>query len=275
MGALSVIVITWNEEKNIRRCLESVRWADEIILVDSFSTDRTQELARSFTRKIFQHEFDGDIPQRQRGFREASGEWLLYLDADEEVSEELGAQIRGVIGTPGGADGYYLSRRSKIFGKWIQHGGWSPDLTFRLFRRGKVIPEPAEVHGGFTVGGEKGTLSGTLYHYTYDSIQEYLAKMNDYTSLQVSSKLPGPDRAGHAAWKILLSPLSHFFRKYVSTRGYRDGVRGLFLAALGAVYTLALYAKVWEYRMRARQEGQEELPPVTNAELHRLKRLEA
>lgn len=271
MERLTVVVITLNEEKNIERCLQSVRWADEIVVVDSHSSDRTIELAKKYAGTIVQHEYDGDIPQRERGFAIASGTWLMYVDADEEVSPELQAEIRKVIVSPDAADGYELPRKVFIFGTWIRHGGWDHDYTLRLFRRGRYRAQPAEVHGGFTVDGRRGILSGFLNHYTYESIGGYLAKMNDYTSLQVSNKLrdkPSP-RIGSA--RLILSPCSHFLRKYVSSGGYRDGFRGFLLAVLGAIYTLGLYAKLWEYQYRDR-EGKGVRPPITNVELQRLKR---
>jgi len=269
MPTLSAVIITYNEEQNIERCLKSVMWADEIIVVDSFSTDRTVELAKKYTPEIFQHEYDGDIPQRRRGFDRSSGDWLFYIDADEEVTEDLRDEIQAVLHSPEAAEGYYVSRKVWAFGKWIQHGGWFPDRTFRLFRRDHYIAEPAEVHGGFTVPGPKSHLHGLLLHYSYDSIEQYLDKMNAYTSLQVSNKLENGTQASLA--KIVLSPISHFVRKYVSQQGYKDGFHGFVLAALGAIYTLALYAKLWEYRFRE-NEGTGNLPPITNLELYHLRR---
>jgi glycosyltransferase involved in cell wall biosynthesis len=266
MARLSVVLTTLNEERNIDRCLGSVSWADEIIVVDSFSTDGTIEKARAHTGIILQHVYDGDIRQRERGFALATGEWLFYIDADEEVTPDLRDEILRTVGDPGALDGYRVPRRVMVFGEWIYHGGWYPDLTFRLFRKGAYRAELAEVHGGFTVDGEKGTLRGELLHYTYATMEQYLSKMNDYTSLQVSSKLAGNPRRRVGWGKILLSPVSHFLRTYLSRKGYKDGVRGFFLAVLGAVYTFALYAKLWEYRMRER-EGKGILPPITNLEL--------
>ncbi len=271
MAKLSVIIITFNEEKNIERCLRSVQWADEIIVVDSYSTDKTVELAKRYTPHIFQHSYDGDIPQRERAFARAGGDWLFYIDADEEVSSELREEITRTLDSTNANNGYFVPRKVAVLGRWILHGGWYPDYTFRLFRRDKYRAERAEVHGGFTVDGAKGRLRGPLFHYTYDTIEQYLAKMNDYTSLQVSNKLrDDPDM--NVRWtKILLSPPSHFFRKYISQKGYKDGFVGFLLAALGATYTLALYAKMWEYQMRKR-EGKGLLPPITNVDLQLHKR---
>jgi glycosyltransferase involved in cell wall biosynthesis len=269
MPGLSVIVITYNEEKNIERCLRSVSWADEIIVVDSFSTDRTIEIARTFTGTIMQYAYDGDIPQRERGFAAARQEWLLYIDADEEVSEALKNDILATISSGDAKEGYSIPRKVSILGRWIIHGGWYPDYTFRLFKKSACVAEPAEVHGGFYVRGEKGTLRGELYHYTYPTLEEYINKMNRYTSLQVSGKLREKPQRRIGAGKLILSPFSHFVRKYFSQKGYRDGVLGFILAVFGSIYTLALYAKIWEFQYRSRTGG--ELPPITNLDLQRVK----
>ena len=271
MAKLSVVVITYNEEKNIERCLRSVTWTDEIIVVDSFSTDRTIECARAYTDKIIQHEYDGDIPQRERGFASAQGDWLLYIDADEEVSDELKNEILGVFDSSHAKDGYYIPRKVSILGIWIEHGGWHPDYSFRLFRKNAHVAEPAEVHGGFDVRGEKGTLRCELYHYTYPSLTDYIRKMNTYTSLQVSTKMREHPGKNVGVGKLIFSPLSHFLRKYFSQKGYKDGKLGFILAVFGSIYTLALYAKLWEYQYRKRTNG--DLPPITNIDLQRVKRL--
>lgn len=269
MDCLSVIVITYNEEANIERCLRSLDFADEIIVLDSCSTDSTVEKARKFTDKIIQHEYDGDITQRIRGFSAAKGDWLMYIDADEEVSDELKGEIKKVISNKESADGYYLIRKVFAFGKWIMHGGWFPDHSFRLFKKDKYIPEHAEVHGGFTTRGRTEILKGFLYHYSYPTINEYLRKMNDYTSLQVSNKINSGGAGSLRISKILFSPASHFFRRYFSQKGFKDGRVGFILAALSAISTQALYSKLWEYQHK--KENAVPLPPITNAELRRFR----
>ncbi len=271
MASIAVILITYNEEKNIERCLRSVSWADEVFVIDSLSTDKTIELAKQFTSNILQHTYDGDIKQRERGFSLAKSDWLFYIDADEEVSDELKTTIQQAINNEQAKDGYYVQRRNEIFGKWIYHGGWFPDETFRLFKKDRYFAEFEEVHGGFSVRGNKGRLDGFLNHYPYETIEQYLAKMNDYTSLQVSNKLKQSPEI-HFSWaKIFFSPISHFLRKFFSTKGYKDGMHGFVLAVLGAIYTFALYAKCREYALRAK-EGKGLLPPITNLELLKHKR---
>lgn len=273
MAKLSVIVVTLNEEKNIERCLQSVAWADEIILVDSFSTDRTLEIAARFTTKIYQFAYPGYSKQVERGIEHATHEWVFILDADEEVSRELASSIRERISGAHAEAGYYVSRKVQVFGKWIYHAGWYPDWQFRLARKDSIVAEHLEVHGGFTTRGQTGRLQGDLFHYTYDTIAQYLEKINDYTSLHVSNKLGDVSvRRPVGLRKIVLSPVAHFLRMFLVNRGYKDGMEGFFLSVYSALYTMLLYAKLWEYQVR-RAEGATELPPITNPDLQRLRRL--
>jgi glycosyltransferase involved in cell wall biosynthesis len=269
MAKLSVVVVTLNEEKNIRRCLDSVRWADEIVVVDSFSTDRTLEIARTYTDKVFQYPYPGYSKQVERGIEHATGDWIFILDADEEVSSELAEALRTAIHSPTALDGYYVNRKVFVFGKWIKYCGWFPDWQFRLMRKDKIAAEHLEVHGAFKSTGATGKLDGFLNHYTYETIEQYIAKMNDYTSLQVWNKLQDTPDVRVVPWKLLLSPMAHFLQMYIVRKGYKEGKEGLLLSALDALYTLSFYAKVWEYSYRKHRN--EPLPPITNVELQQFK----
>ncbi len=271
MPFLSVIVLTLNEERNIGRCLGSVRWADEIVVVDSFSTDRTVAIAESLGAKVITHSYDSDLRQRARGFAAATGDWLLVLDADEEAPEPLAGEIRDAIGRADAADGYTLARLVSFHGRWIRHGGWYPGNTMRLFRKDRVVVEDAAVHGGYAVKGPRGTLANPLHHYSYDSISHYLQKMNDYTSLQVSNLLRSKPGYLPGFGKILFSPISHFLRNYVTRSGYRDGMQGFLLAVLDSVYALALYAKLREF-MTAGAAPPEGRPPIDMDGIRAMKR---
>ena len=193
----------------------------------------------------------------------------MYVDADEEVSNELQTEIIKVINSNNSPDGYYVVRKIFSLGKWITHGGWFPDLTFRIFRKDKYLPEYAEVHGGFAPAGQTGTLNGFLYHYSFPTITEYLRKMNDYTSLQVSNKLKSGE-IKRPLGKIIFSPILHFIKRYLIKKGYRDGKAGFVLAVLSAISTLVLYSKLWEYQYKKRKGLN--LPPITNIEIRRLKK---
>jgi len=270
MERLSAVLTTLNEERNIDRCLGSVRWADEIVVVDSFSWDKTVERARTYTARIYQHEYPGSSRQVERAIQYAEGEWVFIIDADEEMTPELAGEIRAMLTSGTECNGFEILRKPYAFGKWIEHGGWYPDYQIRLFRKGAYHPEHQEVHGGFRIDGHRGRMSGLLLHHTYPTIYSYVEKMNDYTSLQVSNKLnakPGIEAPWH---KILLSPLSHFLRMFISKKGYKDGMHGFILALLDATYSMLLYAKIWEYRERSR-EGQGAIPPITNVQLNALK----
>jgi glycosyltransferase involved in cell wall biosynthesis len=271
MQTLSVVLVTLNEEKNIDRCLQSVRWADEIVVVDSFSVDRTVELARKYTDKVYQHEYPGTSKQVERGIGYATGDWIFVIDADEEMSEELSSEVKQALNREGDIAGYEFIRKPRAFGKWIEHGGWFPDYQFRFFRKDSYYPEHQEIHGGFTTKGKRGRLNGYLYHHTYETIYAYVEKMNEYTSLHVSNRLkdnPSVDVQWH---HLILNPLSHFLRMFFSKKGYRDGFHGFVLALLDSTYAMLMYAKLWEYRMREK-EGTGQLPPITNFDLNKIKR---
>lgn len=270
MPTLSVVLTTLNEERNIDRCLSSVKWADEIVVVDSFSGDRTVELAKKYSGRIYQHEFPGSSRQVERGIQYATGDWIFYIDADEEVSPELAVQMQQAVQNPSDTVGYEVLRKPWAFGKWIEHGGWFPDYPFRLFRKDSYTSEHQEVHGGFSTKGKRGRLEGILYHHTYETIYSYVQKMNDYTSLQVSDKLGVDPTLVPKRRNLIFSPVSHFLRMFLSKKGYKDGFHGFVLALLDATYTMLLYAKIWEYQTR-KAGGADTLPPITNVDLNKLK----
>ncbi len=272
MARLSAVLITLNEEKDIKRCLESVRWANEIIVVDSFSTDRTVELAKEFTSHVYQHEYPGSTRQMEKGIQYATGDWILFVDADEEISFELAEEIQQMLERGTVMTGYELLRKPRAFGKWINHGGWFPDYQLRLLRKDSYTVNHEEVHGGFSTRGSHARMRGVVYHYTYETIEEYLGKMNEYTSLQVSNRIKADSLARARWYNFFLSPASHFFRMFLSRKGYRDGFYGFLLASLDALYSMVLYMKVWEYRMC--EENNLPFPPISNSDFNRLKKLQ-
>jgi glycosyltransferase involved in cell wall biosynthesis len=278
MGGLTIVLTTLNEERNIDRCLSSCRWADEIIVVDSFSTDATIEKARQYTSKVLQHEYPGSSRQVEWGVQQATNEWVFYIDADEEIPAALAAELQNVVrgrpDLPANVErpaGYDILRKSQAFGKWIMHGGWYPDYTFRLFRKDRYTVNHQEVHGGFSVKGARGRIDSPMYHYTYDHVFSYVAKMNDYTSLQVSNKLRDNPHVRSRWYNILVNPALHFVKMFFFKKGWRDGWHGFMLAILDAQYTLLLYMKMKEHELRS-SDGSGTLPPVTNAQLNKVKR---
>ncbi|MCP4572814.1 MAG: glycosyltransferase family 2 protein [bacterium] len=273
MEKVSAILVCQNIEQEIDRCLGSVSWADEIVVIDSFSGDKTVELARKYTDKVFQHEYPGYSRQVERATDHCTGDWILVIDGDEECSPGLKAKLREIVAAyeNGRPVGYEVLRRVAAFGKWIDHGGWYPEYKLRFFRRENLTYEHQEVHGAFTVDGPVERLQEELNHYTYETIYSYLQRLNNYTSLQVANKLrSNPD--AQAPWtKIVFSPVSHFWRMLVVKGGWKDGYHGLALAALDAMVAGALYLKLWEYRMREK-EGKGNLPPIWNDEINEAKR---
>jgi glycosyltransferase involved in cell wall biosynthesis len=275
MTRLSVVTVTRNEAHNLERCLGSAAWADEIVVVDSLSDDGTAEAARRWTDRVFSREYDGYSRQVEFGVGQARGEWILVLDADEEITPALAEAIRSAVAAPPGQgpDAWRLRRRMWAFGRWIDHGGWSPDWQLRLFRRGAARAVHREIHGGFAGDGPEGRLDGVLNHYTYDHVHACVARMNDYTSLEVSNRLERRPGARPSPARLFFSPLSAFLRAYVRKAGWRDGPAGLWLALLTAQYSLLGHMKLWEHVLRQGEAG-DRRPPVRVADVAAARRRE-
>ncbi len=266
---LSVIIITKNEERNIERCLQSVHWADEIIVVDDFSSDKTVEIAHRLNAKIIQKEWMGFAKQKEFALQQASHEWVFSLDADEEATESLKSEIRALVDGADTCEGYEIPRKSFFLGKWIEHSGWYPGYQLRLFQKSKTRMNHRPVHEGFLIEGKTGKLQSPLNHYTYHSIHQYIEKMNDYTSLDVMNKISNGKKI---SWlNFILNPLSVFLRMFFSLQGYKDGIRGFLLAYYSSFSALVLYAKCWEYQYASKFK--EPLPPVSSTAIGELKKL--
>jgi glycosyltransferase involved in cell wall biosynthesis len=241
---LSVTVITWNEEERLRRCLESVRWADEIVVVDAGSDDKTVEIARGFTDHVLVRAWDGFARQKNFAIDQASGDWILSLDADEEVSPDLAAELKRTIAMSQAAAGYALPRRNVFWGKWVRHGLLYPDWQMRLFRRGAGRFVPRDVHESVEVKGPVARLQGALVHRSYRDVADFLARTNRYTTLAADEWIRSGQRV--RASDLVLRPLGRFLSMYVVHAGFLDGWRGFLLAVLYAYYVFVRSAKVWE-----------------------------
>jgi glycosyltransferase involved in cell wall biosynthesis len=243
MSSISVIIITYNEEKRLEPCLQSVAWADEIIVVDSFSEDKTVEIAQRYTDKIFRHPFKGYGSQKAFALAQAKGEWVLNVDADERVSERLKKEIKEAI-KQSDIFGYYLPRQNFFCGQFIRHSGWFPDYQLRLFKRNRARFEERLVHEKVIVEGRVGRLKNPLLHYTYNSLTEFLEKMERYTELWAEEQKRKGKKGGilkgfgHGIWT--------FLKMYLLRLGFLDGRYGLLLASLYANYTLIKYTKLEE-----------------------------
>lgn len=240
MVKLSVIIITKNEEENIRNCLESVKWADEIVIVDSLSKDKTVEIAKEYTNKIFQKKWAGYGRQKNLALEKATGDWVLNIDADERVTKELAQEIKGAIQKKE-YDGYYIPNKAYFLGKWIKHSGWYPDHHLRLFKKEKGRFDERMVHEAAEVEGKKGYLKGVIEHFTAKSIGEYLRRLDKYARLTIE------ERGGRASWhQVFFYPPFTFFKMYIMKRGFLEGIHGLILALCHSYYTFSKYARLWE-----------------------------
>lgn len=240
---ISVAIITHNEEKNIKDALESVKWADEIAVVDSFSTDRTKDICLEYTDKVFSFEWTGFSEQKNKAVSLTTHPWVLVLDADERITEGLKKEMIEVINNKDSFDGYYLPRRNYFAGRWIKHGGWWPDYTVRLFKREKGYFEPREVHEAIKINGTTGYLKNPLEHYTYKDVDDYLKRMQKYSALAAKELFKQGRRAG--IFDIVLKPVATFFRMYFLQMGILDGFYGIILAYLYSLYTYKKYRKLW------------------------------
>jgi len=245
---LSVVVVTRDEEERLRACLESVAWADEIVVVDAESEDKTVTVAREFTDRVVVRPWPGYAAQKNAALDLATGDWALSLDADEIVSAELRAEIAAVLAVDGPADGYAVSRRNIFWGRWVRHGGLYPDWQVRLFRRGRGQFAARAVHESVRVDGRVERLAGHLEHRSYRDVSDFLARADRYSTLAAEEAVAQGRRARAA--DLVLRPLGRFLGMYLVGRGFLDGWRGFLLAALYAYYVLIRSAKIWERTRR-------------------------
>jgi len=247
---LSVAMITFNEEKLIRDALESVKWADEIVVVDSLSTDQTVAICQEYTERVYQVPWHGYVEQKNIATEKTSANWVLNLDADERVSPELAAEIQAVLQETPPCVGYYLPRKTYYLGGWINHCGWYPDYKLRLFDKragkwvGKALHEKIEAHGATAY------FQHPLYHYTYKNIADHVQKMNNYSSIAAAQKSGAMSGA-----EILLRTALTFFKKYILKQGFRDGTRGVIVSLLSAFTVTLKYGKLWEKQLETDDPG--------------------
>ena len=243
---ISILVPTFNEEKNIRECLESVKWANEIVIVDSYSSDNTLKIAREYTDKILQHEYINSASQKNWAIPQLSNEWIMIVDSDERVTPELKDEIVRILVNGTEYDGFYIYRRNHFLGKEIKHCGWNKDKCLRLFRRGKGKYQDREVHADIILDGKVGFLNNKLLHYTFDSFEQYLKKWDRYTSW---ASIDRGKKTKDVHWyHLTLRPLWRFIRQYVFKSGFLDGKEGYMICKLAAMSVFMKYAKLWEKR---------------------------
>lgn len=249
--SLSVTVITGNEEHNIKECLESVKWADEIIVVDSESNDKTRDIAAEYTDKVFIKPWEGFAPQKQFALDQATGNWILSIDADERVTEALQQDIETILQTETDYDGYYIPRKSYLWNYWVRTCGWYPGYQLRLMKNGKVKVAFRKVHEGFIVEGKRGHLKGDILHLTNQTIKETFDKINTYSSLEAEER---KDRKKVTPLDIILHPIIAFINYYIGKKGFRDGVYGLIVSLQHSVTNLLTYMKIYELQKHSKNQ---------------------
>jgi glycosyltransferase involved in cell wall biosynthesis len=261
MPLLSVAIITLNEERNLARTLASVSFVDEIVVVDSGSTDRTVEIAESFGAKVFRRHWPGFAPQKNFAIAQCTGDWVLSLDADEELSPELRTQLRLLLPTNPPADAYYINRRNLFLGRWIKYGGYYPDAKLRLFRRRAAhfgnTPkfEERPVHETIVFNGESSTLDFDLIHHAYPTLHDFIEHMDRYSTLgaQILVKHGRTSRSIAAFYlNIFLVPCLSFLKNFVFRFGFLDGREGLMMHLYHSTYVSWKYAKAWQTAMALR-----------------------
>jgi glycosyltransferase involved in cell wall biosynthesis len=238
---ITAAIITLNEERKIARAIESLRCCDEIIVLDSGSVDRTVELATNLGARVLEHPWKGYAEQKNWAAEQASHDWILSLDADEALSEALEGEIWNIKKNGPRYDAYTMPRLAQYLGRWILHSGWHPDRKVRLYKRDKARWVGDFVHESVAVDGRVGHLESNLLHFTCDSLSEHLKTMDRYTTLAAEELVSRRARVG--LYHLILDPAWTFVRSYVIQRGFQDGVEGLTIAYMAALYTFLKYAK--------------------------------
>jgi len=240
---LSVIIPCFNEEAMVAGCLESVKFADEIMVVDSFSTDRTLEIVRRYTDRILQHEYINSATQKNWAIPQAKHPWVLIVDADERVTPDLALEIQAILRSPE-SDGYWIRRRNFFLGKEIRHGEWRTDKVLRLFRRDRGRYQNKHVHAEIEMIGRIGWCRGLMDHYSFRSLDDFFRKVARYSTWGAMNAQDRGKRGtrwrifGHSAWE--------FLKGYIYKRGFLDGTEGLVIAMMAGCAIFLKYAKLWE-----------------------------
>jgi glycosyltransferase involved in cell wall biosynthesis len=241
---ISATIITFNEENNIKRCIKSLDFCDEIIVVDSLSNDNTCAIAKELGVKVINQKFLGHIAQKQLAVDNCNNDWILSLDADEEVSKELKESILTLVTSDLVNDAYSMNRVSFHLGRWIRYGGWYPDKKVRLFNKLKASWGGYNPHDKVIVNGSVGHLKGDLLHYVFDDLRHNIDTNNSYSSIMANDLNKNGKKFSYI--KLFLKPVGKFLEVYIYKKGFLDGMAG-FIIAVGASYSMFLkFAKLWE-----------------------------
>jgi glycosyltransferase involved in cell wall biosynthesis len=253
---ISATIVTLNEERNIARAIESLQCADEIIVVDSGSRDRTRDIAMHLGARVFEERWRGYAAQKNFAASRAENDWILSLDADEQLTPALAAEIAALKQTGTTVDGYTFPRKAQYLGRWIEHSGWYPDKKVRLYDRTKAEWTGSFVHESVRVDGIVGELQSDLLHFTCNSLSDHLRTLDRYTTLAASEVVARQRPVGIR--RLTFDPLWTSFRTYILQRGFLDGRQGLAIAYMAGLYTFLKYAKAWD------SQAGRAVSPVTN-----------
>ena len=251
---ISACVTAGNEEDKIAACLASLTWCDEIIVVDSYSKDKTFEISKQYTPHVYQHPWEGYIAQKNYIRTLANHPWILFVDADEVVSKDLREEIEQEFAKgPGDTVGYSFPRMVHYLGKWIRHGEWYPDMKLRLFRKDVGYSAGQEPHDRVVVDGPVKTLRSPLYHFTYDDLSDHITTLNRFSSISADEKF---GRGLPFRWcDLIFRPPFRFFKSYILKTGFLDGRQGLIIAVLSAYGVFIKYAKLLERTIQQRNKN--------------------
>jgi len=243
-STISAFIVCVNEEKHIRRCLESLKWCNEIVVIDSGSTDRTIEICREYTANVIQRPWPGFVAQKSFGLSQCHGEWALNIDADEVVTPELRDQILAVMASPNALNGYYILRVVYYLGKFWRKGGWYPEYRLRLCRRSVTTWGGDDPHEKAIVSGATARLTAELLHYTYEDVSNQIRSLNSFATTAAETMWKKGRRTSLP--QILFNPVGRFIKFYFIRKGYREGISGLLVAGIEAFYVYLKYVKLWE-----------------------------
>lgn len=244
---LTACIICFNEEDRIEACLASVSFCERIVVVDSHSSDRTREIAATYTDRIYVQDWQGHIAQKNIALDHAPTDWVFSIDADERITPELRAEIEALFATgEPSLNGYEVPRRTFYLGRFIDHGGFYPDRKLRLFRRSKGRWGGVNPHDHVQLEGKPGRLRGDLHHYSFRDVRAHLQTIEYFTRIAAEEKLKRrPKRLG-IAFQLAFAPPWKFFKMFILQRGFLDGVAGLIVAWMGSYYVMLKYARLWE-----------------------------
>jgi (heptosyl)LPS beta-1,4-glucosyltransferase len=250
---ISTAIITLNEEQNIIRALESVAWTDEVIVIDSGSSDQTVDICQEWGARVIAGKFDGYVRSKNRALRHTKGDWVLSIDADEEVTPELRKEIEQIIADDKAADGYRIPRKNHYLGKWVKHCGWYPDYQLRLWRRDSGQWVGGRVHERVNVNGEVRKTNAALNHFTYHTLEEHIIRMNKYAGLHANDRFDEGKRTSYIS--LLFAPLFQFIKLYLLRLGVFDGLHGLMVSSMGSYYAFLKKAKLIELQLKQKKSA--------------------